>query len=295
MMTYLLYSFLWAVVRLLPERAAFGLFKALADLGYRRNSKRVRRLRENYRRILMSGKSAIDASELERLVREGLRNSMRYWCETFRISDWSIEFARSKTTIEGLDNLQEAYASRSGVIVAVPHAGNWDHAGYVITSLGMPVHTVAEHLEPERLFIKFLEHRNRMGMTVLDLDKSPMPELARFLKAGQLVALVSDRDLSKSGIDVKFFGETARMPAGAAALAFDTGAKLLTAFVRYTGTGIAIQFSTPLNVNRSMDRSTEIRRVTQVIADEFERSIAANPESWHMLQRIFVDKDFRSR
>ena len=85
------------------------------------------------------------------------------------------------------------------------------------------------------------------------------------------------------------------LAAGAAALAFDTGAKLLTAFVRYTGTGIAIQFSTPLNVNRSMDRSTEIRRVTQVIADEFESSIAANPESWHMLQRIFVDKDFRSR
>ena len=270
---------------------AYKIFESISRNAYRRDGKRVRRLRENYRRV----RPQATPDQLELMVKKGVSNAMRYWCDTFRISDWSRDDAIASVNSTNQEILHAGMARGKGVIVAVPHAGNWDHAGYVITSLGMPVHTVAEHLEPERLFIKFLEHRNRMGMTVLDLDKSPMPELARFLKAGELVALVSDRDLSKSGIDVKFFGETARMPAGAAALAFDTGAKLLTAFVRYTGTGIAIQFSTPLNVNRSMDRSTEIRRVTQVIADEFESSIAANPESWHMLQRIFVDKDFRSR
>ena len=294
-MIYFLYSFLWRLVRLLPEKIAFGLFTLIAKVAYRRNSKRVKRLRENYQTILLSGKTSATTSELETLVRKGLRNSMRYWCETFRISDWSVEFARSRAVIVGLEHLQEAFDSRSGVIVAVPHAGNWDHAGYVITSLGMPVHTVAEHLEPERLFLKFLEHRNQMGMTVLDLDKSPMPELATFLKEGQLVALVSDRDLSKSGIEVQFFGKTARMPAGAAALAFDTGAKIVTAFVQYTENGITIEFSSPLNVDRSGDRSQEIRRITQVIADQFEISIATHPESWHMLQRIFVDENFQVR
>ena len=81
----------------------------------------------------------------------------------------------------------------------------------------------------------------------------------------------------------------------AAALAFDTGAKIVTAFVRYTKNGITIEFSLPLNVDLSSDRSQEIRRVTQVIADQFEKSIATHPESWHMLQRIFVDENFQAR
>lgn len=294
-MVYLLYASLWRLVRLIPEKSAYLLADRLAAIGYKRNSKRVQRLRTNYQAILdFLGKDS-SRRYLEDLVQEGLRSSMRYWCDTFRISDWSTERAIETTEIVGLENLQRLYNSGAGVIVAVPHAGNWDHAGYTITSIGMPVHTVAEHLEPERLFLRFLEHRARMGMTVLDLDKSPMPKLVEFLKQGKLVALVSDRDLSKSGIDVNFFGKIARMPGGAAALAYDTGAHLVTAFVHYTKNGIRVEFSRELSVNRNLDRASEIRRVTQEVASQFERSIGANPTSWHMLQRIFIDSEFRSR
>ena len=43
------------------------------------------------------------------------------------------------------------------------------------------------------------------------------------------MALLGDRDLSDSGVPVQFFGAKAKMPAGPAALAVDTGAALLTA------------------------------------------------------------------
>ena len=51
--------------------------------------------------------------------------------------------------------------------------------------------------------------------------------LAQRLRAGRLVCLPCDRDLTASGVEVTFFGEAARMAAGPAALAVQTGAALM--------------------------------------------------------------------
>jgi len=273
----------------IAERA---VFESLAGISYRRNGKRVQRLRINYRHVAPD----VSVVELEEMVKDGLRSAMRYWCDTFRISDWSTEKTLHSTVTNNENFLFEPIEKKRGVIVAVPHAGNWDHAGAYFCAKGARVNTVAEHLKPERLFRKFLAHRERMGMNVLDLDAGVLNELEMILKdRGELVALVSDRDLSKSGIDVHFFGATARMPAGPARLAYDTGADLITAFVAYRREGIEVFFTPPITVDRAADKNREIARVTQVIASRFEDAIRKNPTSWHMQQRIFIDKDFVER
>ena len=290
--TYVVYSALWKLVRYLPEGIAYKAFENLAGISYRRNGKRVQRLRINYRHVATD----VTPDELEEMVKEGLRSAMRYWCDTFRISDWSSERIINSTQAHNEDFLFEPVKAKRGVIVAVPHAGNWDHAGAYFCAKGARVNTVAEHLKPEKLFRKFLAHRERMGMHVLDLDAGVLKELEMILKdRGELVALVSDRDLSKSGIDVNFFGATARMPAGPARLAFDTGADLITAFVAYRRGGIEVFFTSPIAVDRAAEKSREIARVTQVIAARFEDAIRKDPTSWHMQQRIFIGEDFVER
>jgi KDO2-lipid IV(A) lauroyltransferase len=290
--TYVFYSAFWMLVRYLPEGTAYKVFESLAGISYRRNGKRVQRLRINYRHVAPD----ISSVELEEIIKDGLRSAMRYWCDTFRISDWSIERIIKSTKTHNEDFLFEPVRSKRGVIVAVPHAGNWDHAGAYFCAKGARVNTVAEHLKPERLFRKFLAHRERMGMKVLDLDAGVLNELALILKdRGELVALVSDRDLSRSGIDVHFFGATARMPAGPARLAYDTGADLITAFVAYRQNGIEVSCTPPIAIDRSADKSKEITRVTQVIAARFEDAIRKDPTSWHMQQRIFIDEHFVER
>ena len=286
-LTYLLYSALWRVVRWLPSNLAYKLFESISRNAYRRDGKRVRRLRENYRRV----RPQATPDQLELMVKKGLSNAMRYWCDTFRISDWSRDDAIASVTSTNQEILHAGMARGKGVIVAVPHAGNWDHAGYYYCSIGYPVHTVAEHLKPDRLFQKFLSHRQRMGMTVLDLDSQTIPELVKFLQDGQLVALVADRDLSRSGIEVDFFGGRAKMPVGPALLAYKTGADLITAYVGYRDGGIHISWQGPVEVDRTRDQSVELPRVTQEIAKIFQSEIDSDPTSWHMQQRIFVDGD----
>ena len=290
--TYITYSALWRLVRLLPERSAYKLFEGVSVLAYRRNGKRVQRLRANYRKI----KPNVNEEELEILVRAGLSSAMRYWCETFRISDWSRERILNSTMTKNEEFLFEPIRSQRGVIVAVPHAGNWDHAGAYFCAKGARVNTVAEHLKPEKLFRKFLAHRERMGMNVLDLSAGVIGDLEKILhEKKEMVALVSDRDLSKSGIEVNFFGATARMPAGPAILAYNTGADLITAYVAYRPEGIEVFFTPPVHINKDVERSEEIVRVTQVIASRFEDAISKDLTSWHMQQRIFIDEYFVER
>ena len=289
---YILYSALWRLVRILPERISYAVFYALAALAYRRNGSRVQRLRKNYQ--IVSSEST--PPEIEQLVQNGLRSAMRYWCDTFRISDWTKERILTTTKTAHEHFLFDPVKEKRGVIVAVPHAGNWDHAGAYFCAKGARVNTVAEHLKPERLFRKFLAHREEMGMRVFDLDAGVLDELRRILKEeGEMVALVADRDLSRSGIDVRFFNSVARMPAGPAILAYETDADLITAYVVYRDEGVEVSFTPPIAIDKNAVRESEIKRVTQVMASRFEDAIRKEPSSWHMQQRIFIDETFKER
>ena len=197
----------------------------------------------------------------------------------------------STTVCENEDFLRNPIAEKRGCIVALPHAGNWDHAGAYFCATGIPLTTVAEHLKPEKLFRKFLDYRTAIGMEVLDLNSRSIAVLSQRLRSGKLVALVADRDLSKNGIPVEFFGKGGQMPAGPALLAIQTGADLITAFVKYEPVGIRIIFEAAIPVPSSGSTAEKAAVMTQKMADRFAKHLAINTVDWHMLQRIWREED----
>jgi KDO2-lipid IV(A) lauroyltransferase len=280
----------WRVVRWLPESAAYKLAYLISDILVKRNGKSVQRLRSNLART----QPDITALNLDLLVIDAMRSYMRYWCDTFRLPDWSDQRILETTTVTNEHLLTDAIAAKTGVIVAVPHAGNWDHAGAYFCAKGIRLVTVAERLKPEKLFLKFLAYRQAMGMEVLPLDGRVLNTLEERLNEGALVALVSDRDLSRSGIEIEFFGAPARMPAGPALLALRTKAPLITAFVSYTDNGVHIEFRNVVLPSAGDERS-KVQEIVQMTAQYFQEGISEKPQDWHMLQRIWVDGDFKDR
>jgi KDO2-lipid IV(A) lauroyltransferase len=274
----------WWIVRSLPERAAYSLFYSIGEFTHRRNGKSIQRLRSN----LSIVNPALDELELETLVARSMSSYMRYWCDTFRIQNWSTERIRKTVTTTNEQLLLDPMEDGRGVVVALPHSGNWDHAGAYFCSLGIPLVTVAERLKPEALFQKFLRHREAMGFEVLSLDSRSFVTLVKRAKENRLIALVADRDLSHSGIDVDFFGSNARMPAGPALLAVKTGIPLIVAHVSYSRNGIHIDFH-PVHVPTEGSESERVTQTVQRTANLFAQGIAEHPEDWHMLQRIWVD------
>ena len=280
----------WRIVRWLPEKFAYSLAYAVADFLSRRNGKNVQRLRANLKRTTPD----ITSLDLDLLTIQAMRSYMRYWCDTFRFPDWSQQRINQTVTVENEHLLMDAISAKTGVIVSLPHAGNWDHAGAYFCAKGVHLVTVAERLKPEKLFLKFLEYRQNMGMEVLPLDGRVLGTLAQRLRQGALVALVADRDLSRSGIDVTFFGGPSRMPAGPALLALKTQAPLITAFVSYTDSGIHIVFKQVLLPAEGTEEQ-KVAEIVQMTAKHFEEGIKQNPQDWHMLQRIWTDGDFVER
>jgi KDO2-lipid IV(A) lauroyltransferase len=288
--TALAYFAGWRIVRWLPENNAYRLFSFVADRASAKNGKSFRRLESNLKRVLPE----LTDTQLRSLAEAGMRSYLRYWCDTFRSPDWDTNRIQSTVTVNDPELLLEPVRSKRGVVVALPHAGNWDHAGSYFCSQGIPLVTVVERLKPEKLFLKFLEYRQAIGMEALPLDGRVTGTLASRLREGKLVALVADRDLSRSGIDVEFFDGIARMPAGPALLAIRTGADLITAYVSYTDFGIHIDFR-KVEIASGETEAERVSKTVQLCADNFAAGISEHPQDWHMLQRIWVDGDFVER
>ncbi len=280
----------WRLVRTLPEEIAYKLFSLIGRRAVRANGKSVQRLRSNLSRV----KPELSKSELDDLVSRSFDSYMRYWCDTFRIQDWSVERIQRSVTLNNGHLLIDAVQTGKGVVVALPHSGNWDHAGAYFCSIGIPLVTVAERLKPEALFQKFLAYRSSMGFEVLSLDSRSFVTLLKRAREKRLIALVADRDLSRSGVDVEFFGHPSRMPAGPALLAIKTGIPLVVAHVSYKPIGIHIDF-TEVQIPAKGSESEKISATVQACADLFAKGIAQHPEDWHMLQRIWIDGDFKER
>ncbi|MEU4998890.1 phosphatidylinositol mannoside acyltransferase [Streptomyces sp. NPDC021622] len=286
-LTDALYGAGWSTVKKLPEPVAVRLGRTIADAVWKRRGKGVLRLEANYARVVP------DASpeRLAELSRAGMRSYLRYWMESFRLPSWSRERIKEGFVPKDVHHLTDGLASGKGVILALPHLGNWDLAGaWVTTKLETPFTTVAERLKPETLYDRFVAYREGLGMEVLPHEGgSAFGTLARRLRDGGLVCLVSDRDLSASGVEVKFFGDTARMPAGPALLAQQTGALLLPVTLWYDDSPIMKgRVHPPIDVPETGTRTEKTSVMTQALADAFATGIADHPEDWHMLQRLWL-------
>ena len=150
------YLFGWRVVRLLPEKVAYSLFYFIGDYVFKKNGKSIQRLRSNMQRV-----SGLQGVQLEALTKDAMRSYMRYWCDTFRMPDWSAEKINREVELVNAEVFLGPLDAGRGVVVALPHSGNWDHAAAYFMGKGYKAATVAEHLKPERVFQAF-DHFGRL-------------------------------------------------------------------------------------------------------------------------------------
>ncbi|MDV8000346.1 phosphatidylinositol mannoside acyltransferase [Rhodococcus sp. IEGM 1408] len=274
----------WAVVRALPEPLARAVFRTGADVAARRQGPDSQ-LRKNLSRVL-----GVPPAEVpDELIRDSFRSYARYWREAFRLPSMDREAVAREMdrTIEGVEHLDAALAQGRGVVVALPHSANWDLGGTWLARRYGGFATVAERLQPESLYQRFLDFREGLGFTIYPHSGGPTPPLEAlrgFLAGGGIVCLPGERDLRRTGVPVTFFGETTRMPAGAARLAVETGAPFLVAQFWYSD-----EETMRVRITPPIDVSGGVESAVQAMADLFAEGIARHPADWHMLQPLWLD------
>ena len=276
----LLFRLGWRTAHRIPQPLVAGVIAGLARLAVRFPGRHVQTLRRNL--ALTTGQPVDD-----HLARAAVRSHLRNVYEMLALPGWppGEVLARIETVNEA--GMRAAYAS-TGAVVALPHSGNWDLAGAYAEFTGMPVTTVAEALAgPE--FAAFVAFREGLGMRVLShRDPAVVGELIADVRAGRLVCLLGDRDLPGRGVPVQWAGHPVTMPPGPALVARRTGAALVPIVCQFTPRGMRIVFGDPVPHRSGRDG---LVAMVQEVADFFVRTIATQPEDWHMMQPFFPVAD----
>jgi lauroyl/myristoyl acyltransferase len=268
----------WMAIRAMPEFAARTAFDAGARYAARHGG--PDQLRKNLARVV-----GVPPDEVpDELMRASLASYGRYWREAFRLPTMDLPALarRFSEGVVGQDHVDAALAAGRGVVMALPHSGNWDIAGVWLAQTYGTFATVAERLKPESLYRRFIAYRESLGFEVLPLsggERPPFEVLCERLRDNRAVCLMAERDLTRTGVEVDFFGEPTRMPAGPAKLAIETGAALLPAHSWFEDEGWGQSMHPALDCT-----SGDVGAITQALADQFAKNIAAHPEDWHMLQ-----------
>jgi len=294
-LTGVAYRLGWKLVCRVPEDWARRAFMAVADIAWRRQGPGVQVLEANLRRVLawQAGSPDVDGRQLRALSRAALRSYARYWLEVFRLPVIPAErLRRLRVEMRGVDAIFDNISVGRGVVLALPHMGNFEQGGWWLIDRGVgSFATVQERLRPESVYESFVRFREGLGFEVLPLTggAAPFGVLAQRLRAGKVVCLVSDRDLKESGVEVELFGEKARIASGPAALAVHTGAALMpvaTWFEGEDGWGAHVYDEIPVPASGS--RAEKVAEMSQQLAWAFQAAIAEHPQDWHMLQRVFA-------
>jgi KDO2-lipid IV(A) lauroyltransferase len=274
----------WRLARALPEKFVYRVFERSGARSYRRNARRRARVIENLLPI-------VGPERVEEAAREAFRWYGRYWAETFRMQDLSREDIRRRVEVSGAEHIQNAVDAGRGCLLATPHYGNWDAGGrWVADNWGLAA--VVEVLRPRALFERFCAHRRALGIDIIPLERGgdATAKCLDVLRAGRVLALVADRDLGGTGVEVEFFGRRTKMPAGPAVLAMRSGAPLIPAAIsqREDRTWF-IRILEPCEVPDA-NAPDAVAKLTRSVARAFEQLIAEAPAQWHAFNKHWIDE-----
>ena len=274
----------WRLVGHLPATWTAPLFRWGADRASD-NGAGMDMLRRNLARVV--GPEQVT----RQLVRSSMRSYARYWHEAFRLPQLAGQprlMNELDHGVRGRSHIDAALGKGRGLILTLPHTGNWDMAGMWLAQRYGGFATVAERVKPEALFDAFVDFREQLGFEVLPLtggDRPPFSRLKEVLEGNGIVCLLGERDLTGGGIPVKFFGEYTTMPVGPTKLALETGAPLAVAHSWFNEPSTS-QHSWGFSVAPPVEVTT-LHHTAQRVADGFAANIAQHPHDWHALQPIW--------
>ncbi len=278
---YVAYRVLSGIFGLLPEPVMRRVGLGLGYLASFVAPGKLRMAARHQRRVHGDGADDVQAA------RRVFALYGRYWAETFWLRPRRRDLLIRTSDVVNAEYLHAGATSGRGLILALPHLGNWEVAGLRAAYEGARVLAVAEALPNQRIVEWFVRMRATMDIDIVLARRGARvtKTLQERLEAGGTIALLSDRDLKGRGVPVTLFGEQTTLPAGPVSLAVRTGADLLpvgTYFRR--GAGHTFVVHPPLEIPEADTVEERVRLGSQNLAAVLEDIIRAAPEQWHLLQ-----------
>lgn len=246
----------------------------------------MRKKRAIVSRHMLRIQPELNGQQLRRAVQKSYESYARYYIETFRLPLLNRKQIQSGVSIEGFEHIENALKLGKGVILALPHLGGWEWSGRWLIQRGHNLNAVVEKLDSQKLFEMFLQLREKYGVQVIPLDDHAGVAVQQALARNEIVALLCDRDIQGTGVEVEFFGERTKIPTGPAFFALRTGAALvpLATYFSKKLDGHETVVRPALQVERLASLREDTQRISQNLTSELEFLIRRDPAQWHLFQ-----------
>lgn len=283
---YTLYRLAGTLVPRIPAPLGYAFCRGAGGLLYRFNRRTRATVRQNIRQI---AGEATPPAQVDRLTRLAFNHILYNYFDLFRLPSLSDAAVKQLVTVRGWENVEAALAAGKGIVMTSAHLGNIEVVLYAMLLRGLNITIPVERIEPPELFDYVTRLRTSKGLNLIPVD-GPLLPLLRTLKKGGVAGLAGDRDITRAGQVVLFFGRPARMPDGHVRLALKTGAPLVLGFShRNPDHTYQAQFLPPYT---PPSNGTDEERVTAALAyviEQIEQAIARAPEQWTVTVSIWED------
>lgn len=228
---------------------------------------------------------------LDRAARECVRSAARYYADFARSAYTSPDGAfEAADAIVGLDAFFAALDRGCGVILVSAHLGDPEFMIRAMGAFDFDTLVFTEPLDPPRLNDFMQRIRGRSGVAFVPADLGGVREALAVLRAGGVVAAVSDRDVLGTARPFPFFGEPAPMPSGAVELARRTHATIIHGTVLRTSPGrYRIELERVALPQATGDRAADVASGMHVLIACLERGIRRAPGQWFVLEPIWPE------
>lgn len=273
------YSLLLRTMARLPLPFARGLGRRLGLVYYKLGKKRVHIARVNMEICYPE----LSPEQREARVREIFQEAGAWFMEAGAIWTWPSDKILSHLRVVNPEVYDRALAANRGVILAIPHLGNWEVMGPFVTAR----HQFACFYKPDKKnpgFTEFIRRqRSRNGTIMASTDTSGIRVLYKHLRAGGVIGLLPDHNPSEQmGVFAPFFGRPALTGTLISSLARKNKAPVLTAAVIRTAEGFDLHFAEVMD-QHSDDPETAASALNKAIED----CIALAPAQFHWVYPRF--------
>jgi len=277
----LILSFLTGII---PARLGYAIAWLGGSIAYYLLPNRRRVIAANYAPVL--GRQPNDR-EVRRVGQESFRNFGRYLYEFLRLPHCSIDEIDRRVSLHVGEDFMQARQQGKGMIFVSAHFGNMDYAAVSVVKHIVPMTVVADMLQPKQLMDHLVEFRGKKGLRIVYHSKAARA-VVEALKKNEAVGFLVDVGCNRDGgIPVTFFGRHTRFPAGPAALALRTGAPIVVGYTLIVGDRIEAYSYPPIYAQPTGNKADDIRRCSQMIANNFEDFIRRHPEQWYIFRQMW--------
>ncbi len=294
MIMYALYRAGYFLALNLPLKASYALARLFANICYLLYAEERTAIRSNLK-VILGG--SYDDERLNNAAKNIFVNFAKYLVDFFRASLVDETYLKEFVRVDGLKNVDEALSGGKGVILLSAHLGNWELGGLVVSMLRRPTGAVVLKHQNKKINDFFRKQRSVKDLKPIEIGFS-LRESFSLLRNNGLLAVLGDRDFSKHGVYVDFFGRTTLIPKGPAIFSCRVGSAIVPTFmIRQPDDTFRLVFERPIYPDTTKLEESAVKELVEEYSNIIESYVRRYPDQWYMFREVWnnnAHNDLRS-